>query len=76
MVGMGVRFENPLHFELVFFDVLDHFLCRCRGGSARLWVVVQNGVNDDAGGANALVNDVSDGPGGFVKDAVDDGFLA
>jgi hypothetical protein len=76
MVGMGVRFENPPHFKLVFFDVLDHFLSRCRGGSARLWVVVQNRVNDGAGCANALVDDVSDGPGGFVEDAVDDGLLA
>ena len=76
MVGMGVRFENPLHFKLVFFDVLDHFLSRCRGGSARLWVVVQNRVNDGAVCANALVDDVGDGPSGFVKYAVDDGFQA
>ncbi len=72
MVRMGVRFKNPLHSELVLFDVLDHFFSRCRGGSSRLGVVVQNRVNDGAGCAFALMDDVGNGPSGFVKDAVND----
>ena len=76
VVRMGVRFKNPLHFELVLVDVLDHFLRRSRGGSARLWVVIQNRVNDGAGCTFALMDDIGNGPSGFVKDAVDDGLQA
>ena len=73
---MGVRFENPRHFELVLVDVLGHFLGRSCGGSSRLRIVVQHRVYDCAGRTNAVVNDVGDGPSGFIKDAVDDRFQA
>jgi len=76
MICVGVRFENPLHFELVLFDVINYFCGRRRSSSSRLWVVVQNRVNDGAGCAFSLVDDVGDGPSGFVKYAVDDGFQA
>ena len=70
MVGVGMGFENPFHLKFVRFDVFDYFLSRSGGGSAGLRVIVQYGVNDGAGGADSLVDDIGDGPSGFIEDAV------
>ena len=69
---MSVGFKNPLHLKLVLIDILDYFLSRRCLGPSRLWVVIQNRVNDGTFCAFAKVDDVGDGPSGFVEDAVND----
>ena len=73
VVGVGVGFQNPGHGELLAFDEVNHFVGAGVAGAAGLGVVVQHRVDDGAVRARALVHNVGHGPGGGVKNAVNQG---
>jgi hypothetical protein len=71
VVRMGMGFKNPGYFEVIGPNVVHHLVSRRMARAAGLGVVVEYRVDDGAGRARPLVNNVGDGPSGLVKNAVD-----
>ena len=58
---------------MLAFDEVNHLVGTGLAGAAGLGVVVQHRVDDGAGRARPLVDHIGHGPGGGVKNAVNQG---
>ena len=75
MIGVIVRFEEPLHAQALLTDVLDHCVCELERGSPRRLVEVENAVDDGRVSRRGIVGNVSGRKGRFVEERLDDRHL-
>jgi len=70
VVRMGVRFQDPLHCELLAQHEVDDALRRGGRRAARARIEVQHRIDDRAGAAPSGVHDVAHGSRGGVEEGL------
>src|SRR6056297_227583 len=72
VVGMDMRLEQPLHIEIMLFDVSNDAVRRSSIGAARGIVEVQNAVDNGTGPPRGVLHEIRYGIRGVVEKAGDD----
>ena len=72
MIGMRVRFEQPVNSKLLLPDIGDDRVCRGEGGATRRWIIVQDAVDNRSASALGIVDDIADRVGRLVEKGLDD----
>src|SRR5690606_14586215 len=68
MVGMGMRFQQPRHLQLLPLDEVYDLVGRLGSDTARLWVVVQYGIDHGACRVLGVVDHVGKSGGLFIEE--------
>ena len=60
MIGMSMRFQNPIHGELLLRYKFNQPVGTAGGGSARLGVVIQHGIDQRSMAPLLIKQDITD----------------
>ena len=75
MVGVHVRFENPLDLETALVDPLEHLISACGARATGCLIEIQDRVDNGGSLLLGVGDDVGDGERSFVEKRAYFGFV-